>query len=192
MPRPREFDATRVLDAAMDAFWSKGYAATSAQDLVNHTGLGRGSLYNAFSSKHHLFLEVLRRYEGEWTARQVTVLEGDGPVRDRIRQVLMTVVDEETDGGQERRGCLAVNAAVELAGQDPEVTALVRRVFNRMEDAFSEALERAGRDGEIGADHDPRALARYLLNSMYGLRVLGKTADRAAMTDIVDLTLRAL
>ncbi|MFJ6650509.1 TetR/AcrR family transcriptional regulator [Streptomyces sp. NPDC091290] len=192
MSRPRGFDPERVVDAAMDAFWSKGYAATSAQDLVDCTGLGRGSIYNTFSSKRHLFLEALRRYEGVWTARQVAVLEGDGPVQDRIRLVLMTVVDEETAETPARRGCLAVNAAIELAGRDPEVAQLVRHIFVRMEDALCEALQRAKRDGEIGLDRDARSLARHLLSSMYGLRVLGKTADRYAMTSIVDSAIGCL
>ncbi|KNB53401.1 TetR/AcrR family transcriptional regulator [Streptomyces caatingaensis] len=192
MARPKGFDPDRVLDAAMHAFWSKGYAATSAQDLVDGTGLGRGSLYNAYASKHGLFVEALRRYDEEWATRQVAVLEGEGAVREKVRAVLMTVVDEESAPAGDRRGCLAVNAAVELAGRDEEVTAVVRRTFRRMEDAFCEALQRARGRGEIGADRDARALARYLLNSMYGLRVLGRTADRAVMTDIVETVLRSL
>ncbi|MCT2594356.1 TetR/AcrR family transcriptional regulator [Streptomyces sp. N2-109] len=192
MPRPKGFDPDRALDSAMEAFWSKGYAATSAQDLCDSTGLGRGSLYNTFAGKHQLFAKVLRRYEDEWTARQVGVLEGGGPVRDRIRTVLMTVVDEESAGSSGRRGCLAVNAAIELAGHDPEVTELVRHIFVRMEDAFCEALERARREGEIEADRDARELAQYLLTSMYGLRVLGKTADRRALSGIVETVLRPL
>ncbi|MFI9507758.1 TetR/AcrR family transcriptional regulator [Nocardia sp. NPDC052566] len=192
MPRAKGFDPDRVVDAAMAAFWDKGYAATSAQDLVDHTGLGRGSLYNTFTGKHELFLECLRRYDSEWATRQIAVLEGDGPVRERIRTVLMTVVDEESGTIPAHRGCLAVNAAIELGGRDPEVTALTRRIFGRMEDGFRAALERARRDGEIGADRDPKALGRYLINAMYGLRVLGKTADRPAMVDIVDTTMRLL
>ena len=188
MGRPKGFDQDQVIDAAMTAFWGKGYAATSAQDLVDSTGLGRGSLYNAFSGKHELFLEALRRYDGEWAARQVAVLEADNPVREKVRAVLMTVVDEESGAIPANRGCLAVNAAIELAGRDAEVTVLVQRIFGRMEEAFRAALERARRDGEIAADRDPRNLARYLLNSMYGLRVLGKAADRSALTGIVDTT----
>lgn len=189
MPRPRGFDPDRVVDAAMVAFWDRGYAATSAQDLVDSTGLGRGSLYNAFTGKHELFLEALRRYDSEWATRQIAVLDGDGPVRARLRTVLMTVVDEESGAVAAHRGCLAVNAAIELAGHDPEVTARVRRIFGRMEQGMRAALERAVREGEIGADRDPAALARYLLNAMYGLRVLGKTAERSAMIDIVETTL---
>ncbi|MFB7508388.1 TetR/AcrR family transcriptional regulator [Streptomyces broussonetiae] len=192
MARPKEFDPDHVLDAAMDAFWSKGYAATSAQDLVDSTGLGRGSLYNAFSSKHRLFQEALRRYEDKWTTRQEAVLDGPGDIRERIRQVLMTVVEEESLRTPGPRGCLAVNAAVELAGLDPEVTAQVRHIFERVERALYTALARARRDGEIGPDKDPRALALFVLNSLYGLRVLGKTADRAALTGIVDTTLSTL
>ncbi len=200
MARPKGFDPEHALDAAMDAFWSKGYAATSAQDLVDSTGLGRGSLYHAFSSKHRLFQEVLRRYEDTWTVRQEAVLEGEGDVRARVRQVLMTVVDEESSpresgpsaGAGARRGCLAVNAALELAGRDPEVTDRVERIFLRMEEALYATFERARRDGEIAADRDTRELARFTLNSMYGLRVLGKTAGRQVLTGIVDTVLRAL
>ncbi|NEW26206.1 TetR/AcrR family transcriptional regulator [Nocardia cyriacigeorgica] len=192
MPRPKGFDPDRVVDAAMTAFWNKGYAATSAQDLVDSTGLGRGSLYHTFSGKHQLFLEALRRYESEWATRQVEILSGEGPVRDKVRTVLMTVVDEETGAACANRGCLAVNAAIELGGDDAEVTARVRRIFERMQDGFEEALTRARREGEIGSDRDPRALAACLLNAMYGLRVLGKSAGRDTLVGIVETNIRSL
>lgn len=60
MPRPREFDENRVLLAVRDEFWDKGYAATSMDDLLRVSGLGKGSLYGAFGDKRSLFLRVLR------------------------------------------------------------------------------------------------------------------------------------
>ena len=191
MARPKQFDLDQVLDDAMRAFWSKGYMATTAQDLVDSTGLGRGSLYNTFSSKEVLFQEALRHYDRVWTTRQEALLAETGSLRDRVRILLMTVVDEET-GGNGNRGCLAVNAAMELAGLDPEVTALVTGIFRRMENALYDAVCRAQADGEIAADEDARELALFLLNTMYGLRVLGKSATRTALTNIVDRTLRLL
>ncbi|MFI9029952.1 TetR/AcrR family transcriptional regulator [Streptomyces sp. NPDC053560] len=192
MSRPRGFDLHHALDAAMTVFWEKGYTATSAQDLVDGTGLGRGSLYNTFQSKHGLFEAVLRRYDTVWTSRQVEVLEGDEPIRDRIRTVLMTVVEEESAPLPEHRGCLAVNSAMELAGRDEEVTGLVQYIFARMEEALHEAIQRAQRGGEIDKAQDARQLAQYLLSSMYGLRVLGKVADRQALTGIVEKILQSL
>ena len=64
MPRPREFDESDVVAAARDEFWSRGYAATSVDDLTAVTGLGKGSLYGAFGDKHGLFLRALDDYIG--------------------------------------------------------------------------------------------------------------------------------
>ena len=46
----------------MDAFWAKGYEATSMADLCTCTGLHKGSLYQAFGDKHSLFMNALKHY----------------------------------------------------------------------------------------------------------------------------------
>ncbi|RSM76286.1 TetR/AcrR family transcriptional regulator [Amycolatopsis sp. WAC 01375] len=192
MPRPKGFDTTEVLDAAVGTFWRKGYSATSAQDLVDGTGLGRGSLYNTFSGKRQLFSEALRRYEETSATRVEEMLAAPGTIRARIRRVLMDVVDDELDSSAGHRGCLAVNAALELGGMDDEVTARVRHNFERVENAFHAEFAAARQEGEIGEGRDPRALAQFTLAAMYGLRVLGKTADRQALTQVVETTIQAL
>jgi AcrR family transcriptional regulator len=47
MARPRQFDEERVLRAIREQFWDAGYAATSLEDLMRVSGLGKGSLYAA-------------------------------------------------------------------------------------------------------------------------------------------------
>jgi len=186
-PRPRGFDLNHALDAAMATFWDKGYAGTSAQDLVDSTGLGRGSLYNTFRSKRGLFEAALQRYDLECTRKLVELLEeGEGPARDRIRAVLMSVVEEETAEAPEHRGCLVVNTAMEMAGQDPDITDHVRKTFARIQAALCVAIEQGRRDGSMPETQDPPAFALYLLNSMYGLRVLGKVGDRETLASLVD------
>ncbi len=59
MARPREFDRDQVVDRAVDVFWRKGFEATSIRDLVEATGLNRGSLYNTFGDKAGLFEAAL-------------------------------------------------------------------------------------------------------------------------------------
>ncbi len=55
MARSKAFDHDGVVQSAMEAFWSYGYGPTSVQDLVEHTGINRGSLYDTFGSKHDLW-----------------------------------------------------------------------------------------------------------------------------------------
>jgi AcrR family transcriptional regulator len=69
MARPRQFDAQTALSAAQDAFWAKGYNATSTRELTQAMGLTQPSLYNAFGDKRTLFLQALEDYLNPHAAR---------------------------------------------------------------------------------------------------------------------------
>jgi TetR/AcrR family transcriptional regulator, transcriptional repressor for nem operon len=192
MGRPRAFSDQAVADAAMEVFWEKGYEATSTQDLCERTGLGRGSLYNAFGSKHRLYKEAIRRYAETRAARQLAMLAGPGPVRDRLRRMMIGVIDADmADPG--RRGCLALNAAAEASGRDQEVAALVRRQFLDLERALRDLVAEGQATGELSTDRPPLQVARTLQSTYYGLRALARvTDDRNALLDVVEGALAAL
>src|ERR1700739_2510356 len=61
MPRPREFDETAALEAAIECFWRHGYEATSLRHLTAPMGLTAPNLYNAFGDKQQLFSRALER-----------------------------------------------------------------------------------------------------------------------------------
>jgi len=63
--RPRQFDEEKILAAVRDLFWCQDMRATSLDDLMRVTGLGKGSIYGAFGDKRNLFLAVLRVYADE-------------------------------------------------------------------------------------------------------------------------------
>ncbi|RKT56719.1 TetR/AcrR family transcriptional regulator [Saccharothrix australiensis] len=192
MGRPRGFDDAAVVAAAMEMFWSKGYEATSTEDLCACTGLGRSSLYNAYGSKHGLYERVLRRYAEVDLGCRRQVLEGPGPVKDRLRAFLLAVIDDDL-ADPDRRGCLAVNAAVDAGGTDERVAEEVRRQFGRLEVLVCHLIAAGQRSGELSGDVEPLVSARFLLSAYYGLRVLSKvTHDRRALEDVVDGALARL
>ncbi|WP_162826156.1 TetR/AcrR family transcriptional regulator [Burkholderia sp. IDO3] len=193
MARPREFDEDAVLDAVMDTFWRYGYEATSAQDLVQATGLGRGSLYAAYTNKDGLFEQAMLRYNRR-SRENVDLLRGPGPVLDCLRTLLVGVVDDDLNAAG-KRGCLATNTAIERASRDAHVAELVRENFRIMRAGIQEAIERGQATGEIDAAGHAEDLAWFVFNAMQGLRVLAKTStgkDRKRLVAIVDRTLRAL
>jgi len=66
-------------------------------------------------------------------------------------------------------------------------------MFRRIEDLFAAAVIRGQAAGEIAEAQDERAIARLLLCTVQGLRVLGKTGpSEQATTQIIDLALRIL
>jgi TetR/AcrR family transcriptional repressor of nem operon len=195
MARPREFDRARVLDRAIEIFWQHGYEATSIQDLVDGMGIHRGSLYCAFGDKHGLFLAALDRYEEVFHSKILEQLAG-GSRRGRGRRAIREVFDEmvrSCAGRAGRKGCLMTNSAVELAARDRETAARVRAYTSRLEEALCRAVQTAQADGEVSSRYGARPLARFLANSLQGLRVMGMFSDDpSVLRDAARVTLSVL
>lgn len=190
MPRTKEFGTEEALDAAVQLFWRKGYAATSLRDLLDGMGIGRGSFYDTFGDKHALFLASLDRFRELRTSWIDEVLENSG--LDGIEEVFRRTVDGLV-GFEPRRGCLLANTAVELGPHDAQVAEKVSDYVRHTEAVFERALIRAQEAGEIPADRDPRAIACFLVNTLHGLRVLGRAGtDRAVLEDAVRVALDVL
>ncbi|MFE2543941.1 TetR/AcrR family transcriptional regulator [Actinacidiphila glaucinigra] len=192
MARVREFDTDTAVEAAMNAFRAKGYEGTSVQDLVDATGVGRGSLYAAFGSKEGLYLAAMDRYREQYALPLVEVLRSGAPGRELLREVLVAAVDEIARDGS-RRACLIVGAAMERVAHDPRVATHVESTTALLEDALAQVVAQAQADGQVSGKRDARDLARYLVVTMHGLRVMGAiNPDREALTAVVDAALDAL
>jgi TetR/AcrR family transcriptional repressor of nem operon len=192
MGRPAEFDRDRVLDAAMQLFWQKGYEATSLADLLNTMSLSKSSLYQTFGSKHELFDACLSRYRDMLVTDMQTALDNAGSARQFIEQIFYGVA-AETKSSATRRGCLVMNTASEFAQRDPIVSRRVAASTRAFGKVFSSAVRQAQHEGDIPTHHDPDVLASYLVSSMTGLRTMVKAgASRSKVSDIATIILTAL
>lgn len=193
MARPRAFDTDEVLETAMQVFWSKGVAGTTLDDLCAATGLSRSSLYASFGDKRDLLQMALERYGARSKERFDRILNGPAPIRTAIADFLTDLV-ERIISGESRRGCFFGNCAAELSpGDDDETAAKVRSGLERVEAIFGAGLERARRNGELPADADPDALAKYFVTGIQGLRLIGKVRpDRNALNAVAGTMLRIL
>lgn len=174
MARPREFDEHRVLLAVRDEFWDKGYAATSMDDLLRVSGLGKGSLYGAFGDKRSLFLRVLREYDDTNLLALRERVASAAKGIDAVREFVLGPAGDPT-GAVARRGCLLANSNAELAASTPDVAAEARRSYDQLTALLTSALERARSEGDLGPGVDPAETARAALVAQLGLIALGRT-----------------
>ncbi len=175
MARTKEFDPDAALVSAMELFWERGYEATTMADLVEHLDIAKASIYATFGGKRDLYLKALDRYAEIVDPRLLSALSQPGPTLPAVRAVVEQYADEAT-GKARNRGCFVVNTAVELAPRDPLAARRVQASWDHLETALAAALVRAQAQGELDPDKDPRALARFLLVLLQGLRVVGKAA----------------
>lgn len=182
MARPRSFDEKQVLNAVRDQFWGAGYAATSLEDLMRASGLGKGSLYAAFGDKHQLFLRALHSYTEDSHGRLSEALAEAPRALDALRMLLEAPIDDAAGDGA-RRGCLMANSTCELGHADPEVLDHAHRTYETSTALIADCVARAQREGDLPAGADPVALARALLAAQQGLVFMSRTGmDAATLT----------
>ncbi|MEB2630772.1 MULTISPECIES: TetR/AcrR family transcriptional regulator [Peribacillus] len=190
MARSKEFDEKAVLRKAMELFWEQGYEKTSMQDLVDHMGIHRRSIYDTFGDKRSLFLASLNHYEELIVNEMESIISSTSSIKQTIRDVFIFVLNSIE---QYPKGCLSVNAAIELSLLDKEIGRIVTNMFNRTEDMFNNLIKRGQISGELSKEIDSDNTSRFLHNNLVGIRVLIKTNyNKKELEGIITLALSVL
>ncbi len=174
MGRPRSFDNSTVLDAALACFWARGYEATSVRDLTEAMGISGPSLYNAFGDKRELYAEAIEHYCRTRTR----------PLLERIEQrhegvaalvAFFGEIVERSLSDRERKGCFLVNSALEVAPHDKMMSKVVSAHLEAIRGFLRRQLQSAQASGEAVIAADPGGSADHLLSVLLGMRVLARS-----------------
>ncbi|MFB5269215.1 TetR/AcrR family transcriptional regulator [Paenibacillus enshidis] len=184
MSRPREFDVDRALNQSMEVFWTKGFKATSYDDLTRTTQVKKQSLYCVFKNKRELFLKALALYREkniakleEFSSQEVSLLKK----LEAICEAALNQSDEPTN-----RGCLIVNAALEFGTEDEEVNREVGLMFNQVEQVLEKVIRSGQEQRLITTRLTSKELALHLNNALSGAKVMEKSgASRQQIADVL-------
>ena len=124
MPRVKLFDEKKALEDAMNLFWTKGYSATSIQDIVDHLGINRASLYATFGGKETLFKSALDLYRDKNTKAIKEFLNSQDNVNTGLLKLFTLSIDESV-ADKDRKGCFVVNSTTELIPGNPKIRKLL-------------------------------------------------------------------
>jgi AcrR family transcriptional regulator len=164
--RPRSFDRETALEKAVLAFWEHGYETTSVSDLTRVMGIGTPSLYAAFGDKRSLFEEVVTLYDDRYGSFGDRALAEEPTARAAFHRMLREAADVYTAPGHPH-GCLVIHAATNCA--TPEVGESLRVRRNANIAAFESRIRAGVAAGELPADTDACALARYASAIIQGM-----------------------
>jgi len=191
--RPRQFDVDATLDAAMHAFWARGYEATSMADLMAATGLHKGSLYQAFGDKHSLFVQALKRYLDDMFRAGTSAIDTAPTPREGLERLAHTLIEITGEDHGEPRGCMALNALAELAPHDAEVRELLQGQVASIRRGVTTTVRRAQALGQVARERAPDVIADMLLMFVWGLATSMKGyIDKKHAHALLDEQLRAI
>ncbi len=179
----------KIIRAAMELFWLKGYNSTSVADLLSRTQLNSGSLYHAFPSKQDVLIGVLEAYRDG--IHQQLLAPAWAGVDDPIEKVFALLAHYrglivETECSY---GCPIGSLALELHEPDPKVRELLAVNFEGWTAAIEQCLSDAG--SRLPRKTDKRALAQFVLTAMEGGVMQARTHRDVAYFDRAVAQLRA-
>jgi TetR/AcrR family transcriptional regulator, transcriptional repressor for nem operon len=177
MARPKEFDRDVAVERAMSVFWSKGYAATSTDDLLQAMKIGRQSMYDTFGDKRRLFVEALERYQRDSVAGHIKRLRSIASPLAGIEALVVGVISP--DRPTREKGCMGVGAICEFGNADTQLAELRIKSGGMLRKALVERLQDAQAAGEVGETVDVECAARFLETTMSGLQVAAKAGESA-------------
>ncbi len=185
MARTKEFDVDLALSQALDLFHSKGFEGTSMQELVEHLGINRGSLYATFGCKEEIYARALELYTTTGGQGMVEAMAAKTPLRERLSTFLYQLITDP-DG----RGCFVVNTACERNHVHEASRIATTTSLTATRDLFIDVCKRAATVGELHQGMTPELAADLILVLMQGMQVLTTTgADQHTLGPVIEATL---
>ncbi|PAY04189.1 TetR family transcriptional regulator [Bradyrhizobium sp. UFLA03-84] len=83
-----------IIEAAMDEFIARGFAATRLDDVAKRAGVAKGTLYLYFKDKETMFEELIRTALVPLISRMTALPTITGPVRDAVEGFAETFIRE--------------------------------------------------------------------------------------------------
>lgn len=187
--RPREFDVDEALTAALRVFWRRGYEGASMAELTAEMGIAKPSLYAAFGNKEELFKKALDLYEREKMAYMAEALK-EPTSRAMAERLLVGALEMQTSSC-DPKGCLGVISSVACGSEASSIRECVIERQQSSRRLLIARLEAFRASGDLPADIDPEALARYMVAVLQGLAVqAGAGASREELQSLVDMAMR--
>lgn len=170
--RPKSFDNDTAIDAFVEVFWSRGYEATSIDDLQAAVGIKRGSFYGAFGNKESAFISAMERYVEAVTKLVVGDLERNPDPRAGLSGMLRQVGAFMTSNNG--RGCLLLSALAAPPELCPDhakrLQSMAEYVMIRIAGKASLLVEQSDRKMRMDAD----AIRAYMTSVLFGLNAMAK------------------
>jgi len=188
--KARDGSSTRdaIVAAATRLMQVKGYTATSLDDVLRETGVGKGSFYHFFRSKEELGHAILDTIVRGFIARTVDPCFSAAAVKPvtQIRCFLDRVVEAQRAGNCVG-GCPLGNLASELSDVHEGFRERLAEVFSTWRARLTRALEQAQQRGEVREECRPESVAHFVVASLEGAILMAKlTKDIRVMEQCVE------
>ncbi len=181
----------RLLQAAVDLFAEKGYAATSVREIVAAAGVTKPVLYYYFQSKEGIYLEIMTRASNDLQANLEAISDRASSVWER----LLKLADTTYNAYSENIKTMKIMHAMMFG--PPQGAPFVD--FNAVYWAFHQAVEAMVKEGMHNGEMlpgDPKNVTWVLMGTVHLAMEMAlcqpeKALDRQGLREVLEVNHRA-
>lgn len=189
MSRPRTFDESVALQAALGSFWRYGYEGASVDLLAGAMGMNKASIYRVFGSKQDLFEKVRELYHRDYLGFRIEALEQETPRK--IAACLLHGMVSLHAEGESPAGCLETNAALAVGPEHESIREELAESRDALWGLLTERFEDTQTQGPLPAGMSARDAAAVVSTLVQGLAVQAKSGrSREDLSEVVGAVLR--
>jgi len=172
----------RLIDAAFEEIYEKGYQGAALADILAKAGVHKGSMYHFFANKKELALVAIgekmsQRFSDKYG--RITKLEG-GYV-DALLALLRDVQLRDF-----RRGCPLANLVQEMSNLDADFDKALKQFYNEFRAVIKSIFDKALQSGEL-IECDTARLALFvtvvLEGAILATKATGEESDYLGSID---------
>lgn len=145
-----EIKADYLLERGMDLLWSKGYNATSVNDIVVAANVPKGSFYFYFDSKEDFAIKAIDKYfQAQFAPAQEILLDKTVSPKQRLlnfHEFRCNVLKNEMEC---KMGCLACNLGNEMAEHNENIRKAILQRETLVQAQITAVVKEAQELGEI-------------------------------------------
>ncbi len=161
----------KLLDAAYELMLSKGYVATSVDDVCDKAHVTKGSFFHYFESKEALAKALLDRVCSKMGEMKSSIEKEKDPLK-RVYGHIDFAIKLSRD--PEMKGCLLGTFAQELSDTYPEIRKICCDGFLKMGEKLAEDIDAAKQMYAKGAGFTGKGLAEHFIAVLEGSLILVK------------------
>jgi TetR/AcrR family transcriptional repressor of nem operon len=151
-----------LIDTMKTLLWQRGYDATSPNQVLEKSGVGKGSLYHHFKSKKELAVAAMDNRADELIAEADQLFTADQYWLSTFEQYLLQPRDGMAGC---RLGRITLDPSVV---ESPDLQRPIKRYFTHLHQLMSTSLREAQASGKMSAPISPETLAYTIITSLQG------------------------
>lgn len=163
-----------LLEATKELLWERGYDAMSPNDIIQRSGVGKGSFYHHFKGKKALAIaalelradELVEEFEGIFSTNEHWLDQLDKYFS--IKRYAL-------------KGCRMGRVILDPSFEDPELLAPAKRYFSYILKRFQSILAEAQQKGELPLELDPLDMASTIMSVLQGIYMVSRATQNDFM-----------